>query len=668
MRRVFCAVMVVSCAAALARAQGPTPKEARQRRLKGNYEEARTLYEALAKDPKQKSIAAIGLSRVHEALGEYDKALGAIEAGLKYESKDAELLARQAELLHRTGHWDEAEKAADTALALNPKHFLTHWVRAMVLRERGDLKKADAEFRWIVRTYTERSNADDDVKDPDELVVVGLAGSENARWNMFADKSMFEQLDFVLNTVYKDALTLDKDFWPAEYQAGMLLLERHNEPEAAKAFDNALAINPNAAEPHVGKGILKLRKMELKEAEQLAEHALRINPRLPEALRLRADVHLAGGDAAAAFRELELARKVNPRDEETLGLVAACYYLQRKQADLDALVKEVEQHDAKPGVFHHALGERLEARRRYLEAEKHYQKAIEQRPMLAEPRTSLGMLYMRLGKEKEAAEILDKAFQADPSNKRVSNTRLVLRHLEKYQTLTTKHYELRYDPKNDPILAPYVAEYLEGIYADLSKKFNYEPKGPILVEMFNNHEMFSGRVIALPDLHTIGACTGRMMAMVSPNGKGIAKPFNWGRVLRHEMVHIFNLDQTHFLVPHWLTEGLAVVNEGYTRPQPWNQLLLERVPKGDKELYNLDTIDMGFIRPKRMPDDWHMAYCQAQLYVEYAKSKYGPQVIGDLLAAYADGLDTAAVVSKACKVDKGTFEKGYRTYLEETIK
>src|SRR5258708_30267660 len=107
---------------------------------------------------------------------------------------------------------------------------------------------------------------------------------------------------------------------------------------------------------------------------------------------------------------------------------------------------------------------------------------------------------------------------------------------------------------------------LEEIHAELAEKFHYQPKGPILIEVFNNHEMFSGRIVALPDLHTIGACTGRMVAMVSPQGKSIRKAFNWGRVLRHEMVHIFNLEQTNFLVPHWLTEGLAVMNEGVPRP------------------------------------------------------------------------------------------------------
>jgi tetratricopeptide (TPR) repeat protein len=666
-RRLFVA-LVVCCAASVAHAEAPTLKEARQRWLKGNYTEARAQYEALAKDPKQKAVAAIGLSRVHQSEGEYDKALAVVEAALKDDAKNADLHARRAELLHFTGRWGDAEKAANSGLAVNPRHFLARWVLAQVYRDRSEFKKADAEFRWFVRTYTERSNADDDIKDPDELLIVGLAACEYTRWNILNDKTLFEQFDFVLNEVYKDAVKHDKNFWPAEYEMGMLLLERHGRAdEIITSFDNALTVNPNAAEALVGKGVEALQKLELKKAEQFAEHALRVNPNLPGALRLRADVHLAGGDAAAALKELDSARKVNPRDEETLGQVAACYYLQRKQPDIEALVKEIEKYDPKPGVFHHALAERLEARRRFLEAEKHYQKAIELRPMLAGPRTSLGMLYMRLGRETEAAEILEKAFQADPSNTRVSNMRLVLKHLEKYQTITTEHYTLRYDPKNDPILARYMAEYLEGIYADLAQKFNYRPKGPILVEMFNNHEKFSGRVIALPDLHTIGACTGRMMALVSPNGKGILKPFNWGRVLRHEIVHIFNLDQTQFLVPHWLTEGLAVINEGYPRPQPWNQLLLERVPTG-KELYNLDNIDMGFIRPKHMPDDWHMAYCQAQLYVEYMTSTYGKQTVGELLAAYADGLETAAAVTKACKVDKETFEKGYRKYLEDTIK
>ena len=49
-------------------------------------------------------------------------------------------------------------------------------------------------------------------------------------------------------------------------------------------------------------------------------------------------------------------------------------------------------------------------------------------------------------------------------------------------------------------------------------------------------------------------------------------------------------------------------NEGSTPPESWNQLLRDRVASG--ELLNLDTIDLGFMRP-RSPQEWHLAYCQS---------------------------------------------------------
>jgi tetratricopeptide (TPR) repeat protein len=637
----------------------PTLVEARERWLRGNYGEARELYETLAKDAKLRSAATIGLSRTLESEGEYDKALEAVEAALKDSSKDAALLARRAELLYLRGRWDEAEKAANAAIDANKNQFLARWVRAQIYRDRGDTKKADAECKWFVRTYTQRDEKDDPIKDPEELVLVGLAGAENARWNNLPD-----QFKFILNDVYKDAFTFDKAYWPAEYQAGMLLLEKYNRPEALKAFDNALKINPSAAEALAAKGTLALRQLEVKEAERLAEQALNVNPKLPEALRLRADVHLAVEDTASAIKELEQARKINPRDERTLGRLAACLTLQKKKDELAALIREVDKFDSKPAEFYFSMAERLEERRRYDEAESSYRKAAQLRPNVPGPLSNLGQLFMRLGREEEAREMLDKAFQGDRFNVRVQNLRTVLRHLDKYQTLTTEHFVVRYDAKHDGDLARYLAPYLETIYTDLARKFDYRPKGPILVEIFRTHEMFSGRIVALPDLHTVGACTGKVFAMASPYARRLGKPFNWGRVLRHEMVHVFNLDQTHFQVPHWFTEGLAVNNEGFPRPPSWNEILRERATAG--KLMNLDNIELGFIRP-RGRDEWTLAYCQGQLYVNYIQDKYGAAAIGEMLAAYADDRSTAEAIQRACKVDKETFEKGYRAYVDEIV-
>jgi tetratricopeptide (TPR) repeat protein len=664
MKHTLSAALLVLGAAAGAAAAAPSLDDARTRWLKGNYDEAAEQYTELAKDAKLKAEATVGLSRALQSQGEYDKALAVVDDALKDAAKDAQLLARRAEVLYLRGRWDDAEKAADDAVAASKDtekgHFLARWVRAQVYRDRGDIDKADAEFRWFVKTYTARSNANNDIKDPDELLIVGQAGSENARWHKLS-----KQFTFILQEVYGDAEKYDKALWQAEYLEGVLLFEKYNRPEAKDSFEKALTLNPRAAEALVGKGVMAVDKFEFEDAEKFAGQALKINPQLGEALRLMADIHLAAGDIEAALKEVDKALAVNPRDERNLARKAACFLVINKKADYDAVIKDVEKNDAKPAVFYYELGQRVEDRRLYDEAEKDYKKAAELQPMLPWPTPALGMLYMREGREEDAADLLDKGFKADPFNVRVNNSRKVLKHLKDYETLKTAHFVLKFDPKTDGPLAHYMADYLEKIYADLADKFKYQPKGPILIEVFNSHEMFSGRVTALPDLHTVGASTGPMIAMASPVARGVPKVFNWARVIRHETVHVFNLDQTHMLCPHWLTEGLAVGNEGFPRQPLWTQLLLERVPKGD--LYDLDTIDLGFVRP-RSQLDWAMAYCQSQLYVDFMKSEYGADSPGKMLAAYADGLGTAAALERACKVDKAKFEKKYREYLEDVVK
>src|SRR6266851_5633766 len=106
-----------------------------------------------AEGPSLKDAPTIGLSRVLQSLGEYDKALEVIDAVLKDDAKNADLLARRADLLYLRGDWDGALKAAEDALAQKDEQFLARWVRARILFDRADFEKADAEFRWFVRTY-----------------------------------------------------------------------------------------------------------------------------------------------------------------------------------------------------------------------------------------------------------------------------------------------------------------------------------------------------------------------------------------------------------------------------------------------------------------------------------------------------------------------------------
>jgi Tfp pilus assembly protein PilF len=95
-------------------------------------------------------------------------------------------------------------------------------------------------------------------------------------------------------------------------------------------------------------------------------------------------------------------------------------------------------------------------------------------------------------------------------------------------------------------------------------------------------------------------------------------------------------------------------------------MLLERVPNRQK-LLNLDTINLGFIRPKE-PEDRQLAYCQAQLYARYMLKRFGDDALIRMLMAYRRGLTTDRAVTESFHVAKDDFEKGYLAYLDEVVK
>jgi tetratricopeptide (TPR) repeat protein len=168
-------------------------------------------------------------------------------------------------------------------------------------------------------------------------------------------------------------------------------------------------------------------------------------------------------------------------------------------------------------------------------------------------------------------------------------------------------------------------------------------------------------MVGLPWIQTIGASTGVMVALASPTSAPV--PFNWARVLRHEFVHVITVQQSGFNIPHWFTEALAVLNEGYPPPWEWMDLLARRYPN---QLRTLATLDRGFARPSNS-DDWQFAYCQSRLYAEYMIQSGGPESLKKMLAAYRENRSTPAAIKNVFGVDIAEFERGYREFLKQKV-
>ena len=160
---------------------------------------------------------------------------------------------------------------------------------------------------------------------------------------------------------------------------------------------------------------------------------------------MKAEIYLTAGDFPAAEKVLLEAKAISPRNSATLGRLAGVYVMLKKTDDFDSVVKFVTSFDSKPGEFYYELGNVLEDRKQYAKAEEYYKKSYELRPVLSAPRTGLGMLYLRLGNEKDGRALLDEAFKADPFNIRVSNSRKVMAHLNEYGRISNRTLQNLFD-------------------------------------------------------------------------------------------------------------------------------------------------------------------------------------------------------------------------------
>ncbi|MDB5388688.1 MAG: tetratricopeptide repeat protein [Planctomycetaceae bacterium] len=647
---------------------------------KGRIDEAIAAYKEAAEKKGDPIAIAIGISDCHVFEGRIAEALVLLTETLKKQPESSIVASKLAELFFLKGNYADGLKHSEEALKLDPELPLGHLIHADCLTELGKLKAADEEYRWCLRYYNRVQPTA-----AETLLIVGRGSAQYARWH-----SVPQVFKFVVNTLSPDALKDDPESWQAYYLSGSLLLEKYNRADGLPELQSALKINGRAPDVLAALGNAAFDRLELTEAASFAERALAVNPHHVAALQLQADLALRDLDSKRALAALEKAREFNPHDQRTLARIASAYLLEdgqppakevdevlshldnieqvqlTKPSRFSGILIDLARRNPHPGYGLQALADELQSRLRFELAEKCYKAAMAAMPLYAEPKTSLGLLYMRVGKSDEAKKILDQAFKSDPFHVRVDNMRKLIGVLDTYATISTEHFVVRVDGKADKLLGKYVSEYLEEIYPKLTQQFGFEPPVRTQFEIFSKakgltaHSLFSTRMTGLPQLHTIGASTGWIVALTSPTSG--ERGFNWAKVLKHEFVHIITLQQTHFNCPHWLTEALAVMSEESPRSEVWTQLLLERVPKG--ELMNLDNINLGFQRPKSALD-WQMAYCQSHLYAKFLLEKYGPDSLKNLLNAYRDGLSTAKAIEKVCGVKQAEFELGYIAYVKQ---
>jgi tetratricopeptide (TPR) repeat protein len=449
------------------------------------------------------------------------------------------------------------------------------------------------------------------------------------------------------NALYRDAERTGADAAAVESSWGRLFLEKYNRPEAKKSFEAALKADPSWAPAHAGLA-RTLEDDDPPAAMASAAKALEIDPELADPHLLLVSLELDEDHEGEARTELQKVLAVNPANREAHAMLAGMAYVRDDRTAFDDEVAKVLAIDPSYGEVYRVAAEQAASHYRFEDAVTLAEKALALDPTSSRAAADLGMHLMRTGDEPGARRALDRAFRADPFDVVTYNLLQLLDTLDQFVTVPDGDFVFKMQREEEPVLREYAIPLAREAFKTLSARYQFTPTGPILVEIFPNHDDFAVRNLGLPGMiGALGACFGHVVTMDSPHARSTPGTFSWQATLWHELTHVITLQMSKQRIPRWLTEGISVYEEGRQRPE-WGREMevtfAQAMNKG--KVLKLRDLNAGFTRP----DTISLAYYEASLLVDHIVQTRGEAALRALIRSYADGIDTDTALKRALSV------------------
>ena len=635
-------------------------EKARAEAFSGRYKlSLLTLAQAKNADPVEIALAK---ATALFPLGRQEEAIRILAAEtVRHDPRARILLAR---LLAQTGRSQEAMAALQTLLKSETDSIAAHYWLGNIAESRGDVAVAREAFGWFAPFVDKWQGNRTLFTSAEEVTLIGRALD---RWASLTSAYQTQKSlhNVILNMFLRAYDEIDRGYWPAHLAAAEYYVSHDDEPSALKELQKAAKGNSNDIDTLSATGKLMLAMYNFDAADRTVAAIRDVDAGSIEADLLLTRNLLHQRRPTDAQDPVRRVLQKQPRHLEALGLLAASEALQLHDTKTTDILKEVEKINPTNATAYLEVAEQLGAMRQYPRAAAMYRIAIERAPWWTTARNGLGLLYTQSGDEDLARITLDAAHSLDPFNHATTNYLRLLDDLAKFARKETEHFVVMYDAKKDPKIPEYFADYLESIYREVCGEYKFEPPVKTYIEVFPTHDAFSVRTTGSPWIGTVGASTGRVIALVAPRkGQGTLGSFNWSQVLRHEFTHTVTLAATDNRIAHWMTEGLAVVEERSPLRWDWVPMLYQAVNK--KELFTMENLTWGFVRPKR-PIDRQLAYAQSFWICQYIEDTWGHEAVLAMLAEFRLGKEQRDVFPKILGKGLSEFQSDFFAWTEKQV-
>ncbi len=608
--------------------------------ITGSYAAATDIFQMA--DGLDRNEGLVGASKAFAMMGNYQEAMSVVESAIEDdEYARFPLLSTQlAEVKRAVGESKEALEILESVvvgLAESPVRTLVQY--GSLLDFVGQRQIAFSVLDQAVQRYNNGL-----VFASEDVAMVALAS-----WLMgnFHDA----------NSLFSEATRANPNNLEAHSLWGDLFLEKYNASDAERSYQEAIDINGRYVPALVGMA-------NVVGDERALQRALAINPNSISAMETYGQLLMVNGKEEEAQDYFERVLALNPESLKTLSVLASQAALEERSADYGGYLAQVESFSPNNPIFLGNVADSFGNNYLFDEAVEFARAAIAADPQYWQGYTLLGSNLIRLGEEEEGKGNLEIGYENDPFNVMTSNMLKVFDTLETYTTLESEHFKVHMSENDADVLWPYLEPLLEESWVTLTKKYGFEPEGPILIEVFEKSEDFAVRSVGLPDIGPlVGICFGKVITLISPDTLSA----NWQEIVWHEFMHVITLQMTGNRMPRWLSEGISVYEEREGRPY-WGRsqgLDLVRASEQDKLLHVAD-LNSGFSGAQNSAD-LGFAYFQAYLVVDFIADEYGFEKLVELVDQYAFIKEEEERFDEVFDQNLGQFDAAFRGWIDRRV-